>query len=113
MLCGKCITTKQKNRCRMKHKHKVNDVVTTKTYTETSHKDKHIRHRYEPGKKSACKKYYVENEPRHSDRQAKICTWRQYYVVHDIFKDKNMETKLCGKCTTTQLPTAKKITWRQ
>ncbi len=64
MGCGKCIATNEKNRCRMKLKLKVNDVLTTKTYTETSHKNIHIRPRYEPGTKSACKKCDVENVPR-------------------------------------------------
>ncbi len=48
---------------------------------------------------------YMVNVPRRSYRQAKNITWRQSVVVHDLYKDKNMATKLCGKCTTTQFPT--------
>ncbi len=56
---------------------------------------------------------YVVNVPRHSSRQANNCTWRQYYGVHDIFKDKNMEAKLHGDNIMWSMTYTKTKTWRQ
>ncbi len=47
-------------------------------------------------------KTYTDDDVQRQDSKR---TWRQYYVVHDIFKDKRMDINLCDKCTTTQLPT--------
>jgi hypothetical protein len=44
---------------------------------------------------------YVVNVPRHTSRQAKNSTCRRDYVVHNIFKNTNMETMVCGKWCAT------------
>jgi hypothetical protein len=71
----------------------VDDILWSKTYSKTQTR----------------RQTYVVNVPQHSFRQGNKCTYRQYCAVPDIFKDKNMETKLCGKYTTTQFPTSKEF----
>ena len=65
---------------------------------------KNIR-RFKPYSKTKTWRHsYVVNVPHHSNMN---CSCRRDYVVHDIFKENNRVTKLCGKCTTSQFPTRK------